>query len=670
MCQRSRREGVSLRKRELTSFNILVSAFFLVLFIPHSLTPQSIQTQAPIEHTPITSFVHGEVLSFVVQSQEIDAQIKLYYRYPGIEEPQVRELTYREDGYFIFDLDTSLLPALEFEYYLEVKTKDSTFYVRPEDSLNNFSVVGESQEIMPDVPSDFPPPQEEAKRFKLPLNVMGSIAVPLKKDDSGSSSSSTDANGNVRIYTDYNKNGLGINFDSNLRLTNSPYEGSHHADLSNMMLSITKGNHRLNVGDININESEYTAYGLGRRGTDYLFNNQKTYVHIFDVSSLQPQGFSGIGIPDPNIGILGGAVGYRLFQNAVNLKAVYLNGRTDPSRGVNVGSSDFYTKSKGSVFALVEETYLFENRLNLGGEIARSDSDFNLDDNEGSQQGTAWKVMGSFAYGVFNLSGTYNYVDRNFNSIGYQYFTNDRQSHGVNLGLNWSKINVTGGYMSARDNVADDPSRYTTSNDNANVNLMWNPLTWLSINLGYQRDQQNTAMESGFDPFIQDSITDQFSGSFFFNVSPFVQFNLSATNADLNSENNPQYANTNLTLNLGGNFRYREWITLIPNLGYSENENKFMQEKMQIYNAFLTTELIFIPSLLSASVSGGYSQTEMRSYGTSSNINATLSLNSYLDSLIKVGQLILALRGNYSSMESPGFSDSFLTLGIQADFSF
>ena len=95
-----------------------------------------------------------------------------------------------------------------------------------------------------------------------------------------------------------------------------------------------------------------------------------------------------------------------------------------------------------------------------------------------------------------------------------------------------------------------------------------------------------------------------------------------------------------------------------------------MQEKMQTYNAFLTTELTFIPQLLSASVSGGYSQTEMSSSGTSSNINATLSLNSYLDSLIKVGQLILALRGNYSSMEMPGFSDSFLTLGIQADFSF
>jgi hypothetical protein len=149
-----------------------------------------------------------------------------------------------------------------------------------------------------------------------------------------------------------------------------------------------------------------------------------------------------------------------------------------------------------------------------------------------------------------------------------------------------------------------------------------------------------------------------------------VQFNLSATNADLNSENNPQYASTNLTLNLGGNFRYKDWLTLIPNLGFSENENKFMQEKMQTYNAFLTTELTFIPQLLSASVSGGYSQTEMSSSGTSSNINATLSLNSYLDSLIKVGQLILALRGNYSSMEMPGFSDSFLTLGIQADFSF
>jgi hypothetical protein len=393
-------------------------------------------------------------------------------------------------------------------------------------------------------------------------------------------------------------------------------------------------------------------------------------VHIFDVSSLQVSGFSGFVLPAPSVSILGGAAGYCLFQNAVNLKAVYLSGKTDPSRAVNVGSADFYTKSKGSVFALVEETYLFENRLSLGGEIARSDYDHNVDDSEGSQQGTAWKVMGSFAYGVFNLSGNYNYVDRNFNSIGYQYFTNDRQSHGVNLGLNWNKINVAGGYMASRDNVVDDPSRYTTSNDNANVSLMWNPLAWLSINLGYQRDAQNTAMESGYDPFIQDSVTDQFSGSFYFNVSPFVQFNLSATNADLSSENNPQYANTNLTLNLGGNFRYKDWLALIPNLGFSENENKFVQEKMQTYNAFLTTELTFIPQLLSASVSGGYSQTEMSSSGTSSNINATLSLNSYLDSLIKVGQLILALRGNYSSTEMPGFSDSFLTIGIQTDFSF
>jgi len=644
--------------------------YFSLAFCLANLSAQERETHPPIEHTPHITFSHGEILEIRGSVKEEVEWMRFFFQYEEVEQFQARNMLRAENGFYVYEFDTSVLPCLEFEYYLAAKTVDKIIYYPLKAPTRLIRVRGESEEPLPELPEDIPLPEAEEKKFQLPFRVNGSFQSQIAEKESALDERERKADGNFGVTYSYRKQGnLNIDVDSNFSYTNNPLPEENKLDLSNMILTLSKDNHLLRAGDINLNESEYTAFGYGRRGMEYTFNNQKAYFHLFNVSSQQIKGFNGFGIPKSDTSILGGAAGYSLFGNKIFFKAIYVGGKDDPSAGVNVGVSDFYTSREGSVIAFFEETRLFENKLNLKAEYARSKYDADLADDTSALPDYALALNASFFHDGITIGGIYRYVGKNFNSVGLQYFTNDRKGYEANMGLSKGIINLTGIYTFQQDNVKNDPAEYTSKDNCGTLNLSLALSEGVSLNLGYKRDKQRTYLGDS-EAFFPEILTNEYSGALNLSLNQSGNINLTLINSTLSSENDPLNDSSTLTLNIGSAFRSGEIFNFNPVFSYSRTKHKFTNEESQTYNSFLTTELSVVPRVFSLFFSGGFNRVKLSPDNISNILNLEGALNLFLDRLLKIGSVVFSLKGTYNRSEFAGMTMSDYRIFLQCDFAF
>lgn len=643
---------------------------FCLAFYSSSLSAQEKEVYPALEHTPHVKFSHGENLEIRGFVKEKIEWMRFFFQYREAEQFQVRNMLRAENSSYIYEFDTSILPCLEFEYYLAAKTADKIIYYPLKAPTQLIRVSGESEEPLPEIPEEIPIPEVEEKKFQLPFRVNGSLQSQIAEKETTTEGSKTPTDGNFRISYSYsNPGGLNVDIDSNLSYTTYPLAEENKLDLSNMILSFSKGNHVMRVGDINLNESEYTAFGLGRRGMEYLFNNQKAYFHLFNVSSQQPKGFKGFGIPKSEISILGGALGYTFLGDRISIKAIYVTGKDNPSEGINVGISEFYTGRKGNVMALFEETRLFDNKLNLKAEYARSEYDADLTDDTDALSDYALAIGASFFHEGVTLGGIYRYIGKDFNSIGLQYLTNDRKVYEANMNLTKEIINLTGVYTYQQDNVQNNPAHYTSKDNNGTLNLSLALSDGVSLDLGYKRDKQKTFLGDS-EAFLPEILTDEFSGALNLSLKQSIIINLALVNSSLSSEDDPLNDSSTFTLNLGSAIRSGEIFNFNPVFSYSKTKHKFTNEEILTYNSFLTTELSFIPRVFSLFFSGGFNRAELSSNNITNILNLEGALNLFLDRFIKIGSVIFSLKSTYNWYEIGGMTTSDHRIFFQCDFAF
>jgi hypothetical protein len=647
----------------------VILCFFLA-FYSSSFSAQENEVYPALEHTPLVKFSHGDKLKIRGFVKEEIEWMRFFFQYREAEQFQVRNMLRAENSSYIYEFDTSVLPCLEFEYYLAAKTADKIIYYPLKAPTQLIRVSGESEEPLPEIPEEIPLPEVEKKKFQLPFRVNGSLQSQIAEKETTTEGSKTPTDGNFRISYSYsNAGGLNVDIDSNLSYTNSPLAEENKLDLSNMILSFSKGNHLMRVGDINLNESEYTAFGLGRRGMEYLFNNQKAYFHLFNVSSQQPKGFKGFGIPKSEISILGGTLGYTFLGDRISIKAIYVTGKDNPSEGINVGISEFYTGRKGNVMALFKETSLFDNKLNLKAEYARSEYDADLTDDTDALSDYALAIGASFFHEGFTIGGVYRYIGKDFNSIGLQYITNDRKVYEANMNLSKEFINLTGAYTYQQDNVQNNPAHYTNKDNNGTLNLSLALFDGVSLDLGYKRDKQKTLLGDS-EAFLPEILTDEFSGALNLSLKQSISINLALVNSSLSSEDDPLNDSSTFTLNLGSAIRSGEIFNFNPVFSYSKTKHKFTNEEILTYNSFLTTELSFIPRVFSLFFSGGFNRAELSSNNITNILNLEGALNLFLDRFIKIGSVIFSLKSTYNWYEIGGMTTSDHRIFFQCDFAF
>ncbi|MHB8094919.1 MAG: hypothetical protein ACYDH0_08245 [Candidatus Aminicenantales bacterium] len=638
---------------------------------PAGLSAQAVLPEVlRIDHSAVAAFRHGEKVT--ISARTAGARwMRFFFRGPGVSEFQVRPMAEAGAGQFAYALDTGEIAGAAFEYYLEAGTNDKTAVLPAGAPAEFLAASAEEGEAIPVVPEDLPPPEAPKAKAAFPVDLTGTVQAALLEEGGSTPARDIPASGNMRLAANYAKGDFGLMLDGNFNYSNIPVPGEREFDLSNLAFSVTRKKHALRAGDLNITESEFTIQGLGRRGLEYAYGGERSSVHVFDVSSQQPRGFDGFGPPKSSLGILGGSLGWRLLGNAVSLKAVYLSGKDDPRRGVNVAQDYFLAAGrKGSVMALVEETSLFGDRLTIGGEFARSDYDGDIRDGGGSRADNAWRIAGAFRSGLLQVGAAYRHIGNAFNSIGHAYFANDRRGLEANLGLTKGRFQLAGTFLSVRDNVEGEADRDTTENLAGNLNALWSVSDKLSFNAGYQRSRQNTFRDLGTPLFPQDSLTDQLSGAFQWTVSPSASLQLQVARTSLSSASTPQADNSGLAVNWGGAFRAGNRFSIAPTLGFQRGRNVSSGEIQRTFTSFMTAEATILPEWLSTSFQGGYSRTDGGTAGIGETLQFSGWVNLQLKKLIRIGNAVLSIRGNHGRTKLTGFSSNVSSILAQCDFSF
>jgi hypothetical protein len=647
-----------------------------------------------IVHTPPASYKAGEKIRFTAVPPQDTASMTFYYRTAGITDFQARPMAKPESGEFAFEFDTSVLAAAQFEYYIEADAKGVKTALPAGAPSRTFSVAASGGETAPAIPQDLPSPQAEESKFPFHSNGSlqhsfspGSSATPASSvpatEPSSSPTSSlsgftssapaappTSQSGNIQVaFGSQSAAGFGTMINANSSLTDNPLPGASRIDLTSMNVSVSLDGHILRAGDLNVNESEFSAYGLGRRGVEYAFDNRKIYLHAFDVTTQQLMGFKGLGIPRSGSSLMGAAAGFTLFQEAFTLRAIALTGKDDPSLAANIAGSQILQSRQGNVLALTQETKLFGNALDLKAEFAHSSYDQDLSDGSGARPDNAWSAGGTLSLGPLTLGTIYRSIGRDYNSIGLQFLANDRRGWDSNLLLSLGAVSLQGQFTLQRDNLDADPERLTTKARGAMLNFNLAASQAVGITLGYRLTGQTT-YQGALETNGQDMTTNEVSAGLNLTLSPSIMLNLALTSSALRSPSNPSGDTTGLTLNIGGAIRAGEWLTFMPTLGLTRSETDLRGEVSTTLSAMVTGEIFLLPRVLSLLVTGSFNRMEMSVLALSKSMDVLGGINFYLGQLIHVNNLLLTVRGSYRRNEMSGIRTNDSRILAQTDFAF
>ncbi len=655
--------------RETAAFSAAI--VWLALFLPATPAASSVTSSAPplrIDHTPPPDFAFGATIDFRATVQGAPTEVNFYFRTPSIEQFQVRPLSRSDDGSYVLAFDTSTLTETMFSYYLEAVEGASRVFF-PAGAPAQSIVLQSNGPAPTPVPADIPTPQAAEAAYKLPVNVTatGQGTFYSRFDTPGSSPAQT--SGNARIFVTPRPGAtVGVSFDSNLSYTHNPPDGVNPFGVSNLRATIARGRHAVRVGDLEFNESEYSISGQTRRGMDYLFEGTKLYVRGFLASSRQVKGFEGLGYPKASVRLSGAAAGYRLFGDAVSLKALVLSGRDDPNQGVNVAMSYAPPARQGSLAAIVQETRLFAQRLNLKLELARSRYDPDLADGARATSDSAYSVGTEFRVGPVNGSARYRSIGKDFNSVGLQYLANDRRGFDANLGFFSGKLMLQGNYANERDNVKNDPARFTTRSGSGGISGVLT-LPKVTFNAGYRLSDQTSEM-GGLTPFSQDNNTREATAGAVWTPSSAASLNLTLVTSDVSSRSTPAAGTRALTLSSGLSFRSGENFSLCPSVSWSRSVYPGETGACIGVNANIVAEIYFWKRNLSFSVFGTGNRMEQPVVGTTRLWNLTTALNFQAGKFVKFDTITLSLRGSWNQMTMAGNRVVDARVYLQADVAF
>ena len=656
---KSKRENFSGLLNHSFDIYLILALFMFNLNLYSKEKPESKTSfNQSINHTPIKMFGQGDKLKIEVSVKEQVEWLRFFYRVEGVEHFQVRKMEKSKDDFYIYIFDTSLLVTAKFNYYLMAKLKEKVLYLPQQAPEKYFEVKGEISE-----------PKKKKSKFPVSIKVNGSLTGRITGESELEEQKNFLADGNINISKLTNKDDLQINLSLNSTSTNHPLEGNDNFDLSNLTLSIKMKNHFMKLGDISfISSSQFSIYGLGRRGVEYQFDNKKFLFHVFDISSQQQLGWEGL-IPKANLSLMGGVLGYSFFDQKFTLKLIYVTGKDDPSEASNVGSS-FLESREGNVWALVPELNLFNNKLKITGEFAQSNHDKNLQDEEGPEKDQAWRIGGIFTSKIITLRANYKLIGKNFNPIGFQYFINDREGYDITLGINLKKIHFNLSYLDEQNNVENDPSNWASNNKNGGANLTWSLFKWISLNLGYRKNIMETFGGENQRTLFGDYSSDDYSLGLNFVLGTSKHLNLSVSRSDLKSETTSDYDRNAWSINLGGSLKFGKNFSFCPSLSYSISKNDMSGTETETYNVFLSAEVAIIPRVLSISTSSSYFKM-MAESGDLDNINVSLCLNVYLGWIKKqLANAVISLKGYLKQIESENYSYKYESLWLQFSFNF
>ena len=280
----------------------------------------------------------------------------------------------------------------------------------------------------------------------------------------------TKAQGDVGIASELKDEAWSYAFRGNLRYLDqsAPVESPLRKgfDLAGYLFSAAYTDERMSavidVGDVEVTESEYGIQGVSSRGAQAKLLYDTVEAHAYLVDGTGNYGwYGGMGLsPRSEDHLYGGSVEKTFFE-ATKVRVAYLKGgRTGEDFGtsddsVENGSGDAIGRA-GQVLALVFETPVIGEKLHLAGEYDLSDYDADTRDEYGKVSDHAWNVkLDGYLNDHYSYNLLYEYIGDRYASIGAEGIEGDNEGYGgaFNAEFDAYSLALTGSRY--HDNVGD-----------------------------------------------------------------------------------------------------------------------------------------------------------------------------------------------------------------------
>ncbi|MBN2346261.1 MAG: hypothetical protein JXO51_07700 [Candidatus Aminicenantes bacterium] len=546
----------------------------------------------------------------------------LHYRTEGMENFQVRKMRADASGMISYLLETENLYGRHIEYYVVEERAEGEAVVSLTHTIGDFT-HRDSPEIYF---QDGGQPSASARKREPFLNASGSLSTSTKiSDNSEYPGQNYTANGNLRIYRNITDNEYQFDFDTNFNHVDPRNQDSEsRINLSSMMIRFKRGSLQFEVGDVAVNETEYTTSYLNRRGLRFEVSDQNLYVNAFYTNSQQKTGFDGYGIPDSKAGIYGTVLGFNL-KNTAKLRGMFMAGKD------NLDSKTLYSSEnpnrEGNIFSLWGEVNLLRNRLQLSGEVSSCQFGAAQLEEELEKEGdTAWKAGLKYNQGIVSFTADYEDIGDHFNSIANLFLQNDRKGFNTTLGLNIKAFSWNASYLDKK-NYIHSLLQDALHQRRASTSFNWGIDRHFRLGAEVALDNLDYDSSTGLQTSSSDMSTYTYSGSLGYIAGS------TGVNLQLGNTRSVNFS-SNLNASLGLNLRFGKFMTLNPTFSFQENKNLADGGKSTVANIYLNSEVTFIPEYCSLTVSASYMNNEGE-YSTSSSWSAGANLNFFMAKLFK-----------------------------------
>jgi hypothetical protein len=315
----------------------------------------------------------------------------------------------------------------------------------------------------------------------------------------------------------------------------------------------------LDIGDVMINESPYTAQNLARRGGLLAANYQGLDLRVFSVQSQQIYGFNGgLGIDSSSDDHINGvSAGYKLLNNRMEFRTIYIKGGETPTSlnsgvlpvmpagvlpviPVDPGTTTVGTtpsRKEGEVTGFLFNTDFFQNKLKSEVEMDFSRYDPDVSDQVKAVDDKAWRVKLGGLYNKFTYEGVYEYIGKDYGVIG-SFVQKDRQGVTVRGGATYPTQNVNLTLSLYSDNVTGDPLYPRLVTYQGMVDYNYNRFPTFPINLNYSKTIQDP-YDIPTGQIAPQSDTDTLAGRISYMSPPWnIGFQTSYSQQDDKSSNN------------------------------------------------------------------------------------------------------------------------------------
>lgn len=602
-------------------------------------------------------------INFEVNTLERNAVFYIHYRSKGLEGFQVRKMSVGKDGRVYFKLSTKNLYGKKLEYYITNNTNNISNKTTGANMTPVFTVTNFTNKSSPAIyfmaatSADMTAKKNREHIVKLTASLSTTSRI---QDNAQSPGKKYTANGNFRLYRNIRKDKYQFDFDSNFSYINEPMPSESKINLTSMMVRYKRGIHKIEAGDVSISNSEFTTSYMNRRGFNYTLDHKHFYFNTFFTNAQQKKGFDGFGIPVSGANIFGAVFGYKLGYD-FNIKGLFMSG-TDNLDSKTVSSTDYKFRN-GSMISIWSSLNLLKNHLTFKGELANSNfGKSTSDETIQKESDTAYRAQMNFNYKIVSGNLGYKKVGSKFNSIANLFLQNDRE--GLNSGLTFTiktfSLNLS---YSDQKTYMESTVQPMLNTKNLTTTFSWMLGNHVRLGADYGTNNLDYDQSTGLQSGGTDMNTIKYGGSLAFIAgSNGVNFRLGKTESETFS--------SNLSGSVGINLRLGSFFSLNPSVSYQERKNYSDNSITKSTSAYVSSEISFVPQILTITFTGSYSKSE-GTYSNSSSLSASGNLNFNMAKIFKnFISPLLSLRTKYQQTDYSGVKTDSFSIYIQADLSF